>query len=60
MDGVALFQHWGPGEPNGGKDKNCAVLNLDANDNSKPPGFWRAERCHGPSTFNAICEEIFS
>ena len=55
-----MFQHWGPGEPIGGKEKNCAVLNVDANDNSKPPGFWRAERCHGPSTFNAICEEIIS
>ena len=58
MDGVTEFQHWGPAEPSGGKDNNCAVLNMNPDDDSKPPGFWSAEECNGPTTFHAICEEV--
>ena len=58
VDGVARFQHWGPGEPSGGMVKNCAVMNMGPSDAIRPPGFWRAEECNGSTKFQAICEEI--
>ena len=58
VDGVVRYQHWGPGEPSGGTDKNCAVVNMDPSDAFKPPGFWRSEECNSSKEFRAICEEI--
>ena len=56
---TADFQHWAPGYPKGGTDKNCAVLNTKGSA-TEPIGFWEDAACSesaAASSVKAICEK---
>ncbi|XP_060558855.1 C-type lectin domain family 10 member A-like [Ruditapes philippinarum] len=48
-DTVATYSNWSPGEPNGGKSANCAVIRSDFHYN------WTDDPCS--SLYKAVCEK---
>ena len=55
-DKTAKFQRWAAGFPKGGRDKNCAALQVgDKVSAANAQGFWADVSCT-TTKYKAICE----